>query len=276
MPTIYTGDTKYAQYALDASAHTATHFNSLEKVCKISYRVLDIAVLLFQEKVSSSFKLLSSQIKDVILVLETSRFFPVAYPMIFPDENGKRFYDVKTKIQTAERASITAHLVFKVTGGLERVGLINLGKISTYTLGRLTVFRWLAEAFILSFNFFGSLDGTVTYKANAEKLTLCEKKIAKWNSRAQSTDFDQKRVDTKLRKWEKVQEALNYEQNKAWLKVAAMASKFALIVFAVSVAALYSQAIFACDMTILTMGIISDGFGLANIFYTEYCAPRLK
>lgn len=272
MPTIYTGDTKYPQYAIDGCSHIATHFNSLEKACKITYRVIDMAVLLFQQKVSSSFRLLSSQIKDVILVLESTRFFPVAYPMLYPDDKGRSFFETKTQLQIAEKVSLSAHLVFKLAGGLDRVGLIKLGVLATYTVGKLTLFRWLAESLILAYNFFGAVDGTVAYKATAEKLTRCQEKIEKWNCRAQNPEFNQKRACVKLKKWENVQGALNVEQNKAWLKVAATASKFALIVFAVTLAAITSQVIFACEMTILSLGIISDGFGLASIFYQEYFA----
>jgi len=268
MPTVYAGAAKYHQYTIDGCSHIATHFDSLEKAAKITYRVLDIATLLFND-LSLSLALINTQIKELVLVIESTRFFPVSYPLFISNENGKRFFQIKTKIQTIEKVSLSAHLIFKIAIVLEKVELIALGIISTYTIGYLTLFRWLAEGLILSYNFFGAVDGTIAFKSAANNLVHCQDKIDKWKIREQIPGYDQDRAIEKTRKWENVKETLYIDKNKAWLKIAATVSKFILITTAVGLAAI-NHVSFVGQMLILNLGIISDLVGLTRIFYHEY------
>jgi hypothetical protein len=268
MPIQYAGATRYPQYTIDGCGHIATHFDSLEKAAKITYRVIDIALLLMHD-LSQSFSLLSTQIKELVLVIESTRFFPVSYPLFFADEKGKRFHQNKTGIQTIEKVSLSAHLVFKIGFVLEKVELIALGVISSYKIGYLTLYRWLAEGCILSYNFFGTIDGILSLNATERHLSRCQEKIDKWKSREHISNYDVDRVVDKLRKWESAKDALYIERNKAWLKIAATISKFILITTAVGLIAI-NHVSFAGQMMILSLGIISDLIGLTRIFYNEY------
>jgi hypothetical protein len=264
MPSIYANYSKY-QYGIDACSHIATHFDSLEKAAKISYRIIDIAALLIVG-ISPSFKMLSSQIKDTILIIETTRFFPISFPLFFPNETGKRFFQIKTKIQVAERVALAAHLVFKLAYGLDRVKLITLGIIGTYAIGYIPLFRWLAEGLILSYNVFGALDGALALSRAVKKLESCQGKIDKWKMRHQIQSQDKK---NKLRKWEDIQRVLCFDRNKASLQLIATVSKIILITVAVSLAAI-NLVTFSGQLTVLSLGIISDLLGLARIFYNEF------
>lgn len=267
MSSVYASYSKY-QYGIAGCSHIAAHFDSLEKAAKISYRVIDIAALLIVG-ISPSFTVLSSQIKDTILIIESTRFFPISFPLFFPNEAGKRFFQIKTKIQIAERIALAAHLVFKLAYGLDRVKLIALGIIGTYAIGYITLFRWLAEGLILSYNVFGALDGALALSRAGKKLESCQGKIDKWKMRHQIQSLDNNRSLNKLRKWEDIQRALRFDRNKASLQLIATVSKIILITVAVSLAAI-NLVTFSGQLTVLSLGIISDSFGLARIFFNEY------
>lgn len=267
MPTVYSGKAKYPQYTADACSLAVSRFDALEKAAKVSYRCIRLADLLIS--VSAPLKMVFSQLKDLVLIIESTRFFPVSYPVFIAGEDGKRFCQIKSRVQNLERISLVVHLAFKMVNTLNRLDLVKLGKIGTYAIGYLPVFTWILELSIISYNFFGAIEGAIFFRSTADKIKLCQNKIDKWNVRGHTPDYDQNRVTEKLRKWETIQSNLQIDRTKAWLKIAATTTKFALIAFAVSLAA-SNLAFFWAEVVIVSLGIISDSFGLTRIFYNEY------
>lgn len=252
------------QYAFDGSAQIAKDFYALEKAAKISWRVIDLTEIL-TNTISISLQLLSSQIKDLVLTIESTRFFCVSFPLFFRDSSGKTFFETKTFIQIAERISITFHLALKTLFGANKVHLINLGIVASYTIGNLTALKWALEGSIMMYNFFGAIGGFIALSQTTDKLDNVQSKIDKYS------ELKEQPPSIKLSKWELAKQNLQFDQAKAWLKIAATVSKFILIVFATGIAAINLWNT-PCHIAILTLGIISDAFGMTSFYHQTYCS----
>jgi hypothetical protein len=260
MASIYSEYTA-CQYGIDGSAKIATHFYPLEKASKIAYRVIDLTNIFINQS-SLPLACLSSQIKDLVLAIESTRFSCVSFPLFFRNKSGKSFFQVKSGVQIAEKISITSHLVLKTLFGADKVELIRLGIIGSYALGNLPAFRWMLETTICLYNFFGAWDGSKVFMSTKNLLAITQLKINALDHSPMSLK--------KKRKWEAMKNGLEFEHTKAILKVAATVSKLVLIVFAVSIAAI-NIANTPCHIVILSLGVFSDSIGLVGFFYQEYC-----
>lgn len=261
-------------YGVDAASKLSTDYYPFEKLAKITYRVLDLAGIFFNN-FPSPLVTLSSQVKDVVLMIESTRFVCVSFPVFFP-KNGS-FFKNRSFVRCAERLSIITHLALKSLFGADRVKLIRLGIIGTYGIGHLSFFKWATEGAAFFFNFFGVWDGGVTMKRSGDALEIARTKIEKWNLRkkAQEESSDNPdRIAAKQKKWEIIKENLEIDRNKAMFKIAAKASKLVLIVFATTLGAINVWST-SCLAIILSLGVISDGFGLADFFYQEYRKPQI-
>lgn len=259
MASIYS-EYSACQYGFDGSAKIATHFYPLEKASKIAYRVFDLANIFINQS-SLPLTSVSSQIKDLVLAIESTRFSCVSFPLFFGDKSGKSFFQVKSGVQIAEKISLTSHLVLKTLFGADKVELIRLGIIGSYTLGNMPAFRWVLELTISLYNFFGAWDGSKAFLSTKNLLIVTQLKI-------NALDHSEMSLKKK-RKWKAIKNVLEFEHSKAKLKVAATVSKLALIVFAVSIAAI-NVANTPCQIVILSLGIFSDSIGLMGFFYQEY------
>lgn len=269
-------DYKCHQYVIDACAKVSTRFDCLEKTAKISYRIIDIAAIL-KEGCSAPFALLSSQIKDLVLCIESTRFFTTAPPLIFRDNKGQFFFQTNPKLKSAERISIVFHTALKAIQGAERVGLIRLGTIATYALGHVPIFRWMIEGTIWMFYFFGAWDSTREIRDLQKTSIIARHKINKYQQSPQTlpevlhafSDRNIKNKCQKLEKWKIVKVNLHIDLTKAWMKIAANVSKLILITLALTFAVMCMETM-PCQLTLLTLGTFSDLIGLTRIFYIEY------
>lgn len=249
-------------------AHVATHFDSLEKTAKISYRIIDIAALI-TGKISEPFSSLAAQIKDLVFAIESTRFFGITHQLAFPNEKGSYFFQENTKVKCAERVFLSAHTALKLLAGADRVNLIKLGIIASYSIGYVSVFRYFLEATILSYYFFGNWDARRRVSAAKEKLSVAACKIEKWQERLRTGMADTGRVNLKIKKWEATKYNLNVDKTNAWIKIAMTFAKIILISSAVTLAVL-NIASAPWLLYLLTLGTVSDAIGLAGIFYAEY------
>lgn len=265
MPAIY-NDYKNYQYGIDGSAKIATDFYPLEKTSKIVSRILRIVNIF--GKLPHSFVMLSSQIKDFVLAIESTRFFCVSFPLFFRDKAGRSFFQVKSGLQCSERISITSHLALKTLFGADYIGLIRLGIIGTYALGNMSVFRWMLEGTIFMYNFCGAFDGSKDLMNAKQKMETTQIKINTLNLEMAVQDINLETAADK-RKWEMVKSDLQFDQAKAAFKIAAKVSKLVMIIFAVSLAAV-NIANVPCEIVILSLGILSDSIGITAFFHQEY------
>jgi len=254
-------------YGINAMAHTATHFDSLEKAAKISHRMIDIAAL--AGRISEPFSILTAQIKDLVLAIESTRFFGITHQLAFPDEKGCYFFQENTKVKCAERVFLSAHTALKLLVGADRVNLIKLGIIASYSIGYVSIFRYFLEGTILSYYFFGNWDARGKVSATQERLSMAIGKIEKWKDRQQTSMAGTERTHLKLKKWEAIKYNLNVDQTNAWIKIAVTLSKMVLISSAVALAVLNITSAPSL-LYLLTLGTVSDVIGLAGIFYAEY------
>lgn len=247
------------QYGISGAAQMATHFYPIEKVSKISYRVIDLANM-FIENPRAPFVLLSSQIKELVLAIESTRLFSVSFPLFFPNKKGLTFLQERPRLQCAERISLTCHLVLKTLFGADQAGLIRLGKIGTYALGNLPVFRWLTEGTIWLYNFFGAWDSTkLLMKTNNDLKNL----QTKMNTSVSNTTCNENRS------WNVIKKELQFNQTKALLKIAATICKLAVITLATTLAAFNISGTFSLA-TILSLAAFSDCFGLTSFYHQEF------
>lgn len=252
----------------------------IEKTVKIAFRAIDL-VGIYNGPLRASYKLLSSTLKDTALAIESTNFFFVSYPLF---SQGKAFFQTRTKVQSAETVSLTAHLFLKMFVGAERAGLLKLGIIGSYAIGHVPLFKYALEGLVFMFNFFGIWDGTSKLSTAKERLALSQRKIAKWEARQHalpisplaapdSGKWTAAKIESKQRKWKLVHYNKEIDQTKAWFKIAAKVSKLILIAFAVTLATINVMTI-NCLVAILNLGIISDAIGLAGFFYSERCAAN--
>ena len=268
------GDNRYLHYGMDAASKVASEYFPLEKTAKIAYRILDLAKI-FHNKFPLPLLTLSSQIKDLVLGIESTRFFCVSFPLFFP-KNGFYFQN-KTIVQCAEKLFITSHLGLKTLFGADHVGLIRLGIVGTYAIGQLPVFRWALETTVLMYNFFGAWDGAMSLKKTESNLAIAQKKFDKWELRKKALETSficEDRIDNKQRKWEVIKANLQIDRNKAAFKIAATLSKFILIFFATTLAVINVWTI-PFQISVLSLGIISDAIGLSGFFYQQYKLPQI-
>lgn len=272
------------QYGIEGCALVATDFYPLEKAAKIGYRLIDLAGLL-KGSLAPSFTALSTQFKELILVIESTRFFCVSPPLFFRDKEGRSFFQNKTPLQCAEKICLTAHLALKTLFGADRVGLIRLGIIGSYAIGYLSLFRWALEGLILLYNIFGAWDGARSVFTTKSNLMHAQSKInhlnhhkiitAKTceNARLEFSPLNKEAMNkaaAKQRKWEVKKNTMQFENTKAWFKIGATISKCVLIIFAVAMAAVNISTALT-TATILSLGIISDAIGLTGFFHQIYC-----
>lgn len=256
---------------MDAVSKVATEFFPLEKMAKISYRMLDLAKVL-HESFPSHLVILSSQIKNLVLGIESTRFFCVSFPVFFP-KNGS-FFHARTYVQCAEKICITSHLAFKTLFGADYVGLIRLGTIGTYAIGNLSVFKWALETTVLMYNFFGAWDGINSLIKAESNLAVANKKLKKWDLRKtlERLPASCDRMINKQRKWGIIKTNLQIDRNRAAFKIAATVSKFILIFFATTLAVINVWTI-PFQVSVLSLGTLSDAIGLSGFFYQQYKLP---
>lgn len=253
----------YPGYILNACAHIATHFDSLEKASKISFRLIDITAIL--RGVSTPFILLSSQIKSLVILIESTRIFVIAPTLFIRDDSGKNFFQKSDQIKIAEKTSVTAHTILKMVQGAECTDLIHLGRIATYSFANMPVFRWAVESTIWMFYFFGAYDSVRDLVRIHKDLGL----TIRSHDNSEAAGFNGKFKEMKI-----VQANLQIDATKAWMKLAANISKIILVTLAVAFAVLNLNAV-ACQLTLLSLGVLSDTIGLSRIFYIEY-SPILR
>jgi len=262
------------QYSIQPCAKIGTDFYPMEKTSKIAYRMIDLQEIL-TKSFDTALTLFSSQIKELVLMIESTRFFCVSFPLFFGDKSGKSFFENKTILQCAEKISITSHLALKTIFGADRLGLIRLGTIATYAIGYMPIFKWALEGTIMLYNFFGSWEGWRKLTDAKAKLQIACKKIEKWTQRLANPIAIQNDCEKncfKQRKWETIKSNLELDRTRAWFKIAATLSKFILIAFAVFLAATNIWNV-TCHLTILSLGIFSDAVGLTGFFHQEYYPP---
>lgn len=182
------------QKACDCASYTANNSKSLEKAFKFTYRSIELGGIM-RGSLSAAGKVVSTQFKDAIEIIETMAFFGVLKGLTCPDEKtGKYFLTDKKinrtvvekrndRIEIAARVTLAAFLALKVVNLSHKFGLINLGKIAKVAIGNMPIFKLTMESLILA-NSWCSLWGLkVKFNAEAKDLKKDQLKIEKWQAR---------------------------------------------------------------------------------------------
>lgn len=256
-------NSQFHHYEIENTAIIATQFDALEKFSKVAYRIIGIAEIITKE-ISHSWILVSQQFKDLVFIIESSRFFVVANPVLFPDKNGETFFKKNTLVKCCERVSLTFHTFLKMVYGGVRVNLLNLGKYGKYAIGNVTVFRTMIEVSILSYYFFATWNSA----RELQKLRTIEIQ----NQEQIPSTSDVNGCCLKEKKWDVVNESIKSNQKQNWMKIAMYVNKIVLISFALIClfANIYSV---SSELFILTTGLTSDLIGLAIIFRSRFTPP---
>ena len=169
---------------LEISAYTVTHAEPLEKVAKITGRILGMAEIAFNG-LSKAFANLNSQLRDTILVFETLRFVGVMNMLLTP-KNGKYFLsDPNNSWQKrADRVNLAFHTAFKMVKGLNKFGFVDIGFMAKNVVGKLPIFTLSMDSFIIASSFFSTWDILVNSLPRANKtLAKANAKVDEWEWR---------------------------------------------------------------------------------------------
>lgn len=174
---------KGCQYGLEGCGHVASNVEPLEKVVKITYKVIDF-VALVQGAVAAPFKSLSTGLKQTAEVFETIKFFGAMKTLICP-ENGVYFLtNVNNTVQKRlDRVFLAAHSSLKMLSSLNKYSFIKLGKIAKYSIGHLPVFKFVSDAFVGFSSFFGAWDSIKSLSKVQKNLNNAIVKFDKWEYR---------------------------------------------------------------------------------------------
>lgn len=260
-----------SQYVIRGASHIATHSNSLEKAAKIAYRVIDLFAIL--RGISAPYLLLSSHIKDLVLLIESTRFFVIAPPLFFRDQNGQSFLNRHHWIRSAEKISITTHTALKTAQGAERSDLLYLGSVAAYQVANVPLFRWAVEGTILLFYFFGAWESSMIIHQTIDSNLIHKKKEETTQDHShislRTFNSDTEPSTKDLSKKKIVKADMRMDETAAWMKIAACLSKIVLILLALT-CAIYQVTTVSAQVAILSLGVLSDSIGLTRIFYLEF------
>lgn len=171
---------------LEASAFVVTNTEPLEKVIKMTSKMIEFALVssktVFQVS-SQAFAALSSHLKDTVEVFEAIHIIERIEELYCRNADGKTFFEASTWQKITDRLFLTAHSTCKTTGFLASMGLISLGKVGAVCIGQLPVFKLVTEVLVVISSFFGIWDSTnKVVKSNNDK-KLNQQKIEKWEHR---------------------------------------------------------------------------------------------
>lgn len=169
---------------LEVITFAVTHNEPLEKVAKITGRILTIAEVVFSglSKALSNFQ---TQLTDTIVVFESLRFIGAANIILVP-KNGKYFLTdpANSWQKRLDRVNLFFHTAFKSYKGLNKFGFASLGVMSKEVIGKLPIFTLTMDSFMLGSCFFSLWDNIGINLPNArQELEKANRKIDKWESR---------------------------------------------------------------------------------------------
>lgn len=177
---------------LEVASWAMTKNEPLEKVAKITGRVIEMAAIIF-DGISAGLANFGSQIKDNVIVLETLRLIGATKLLFTPQErNGKYFLaDSDNSWQKrVDRVNLFFHCCFKSYKGLNRFGFASLGVMAKEVIGKLPVFQLTMDSFMLVSCFFSAWDSIgVHYPRALKAISEADRKLEKWESRPMEISF---------------------------------------------------------------------------------------
>lgn len=172
---------------LEASAFIVNKRESLEKVTKITQKMIEMGQLISRltiQKSSQALKVFSGRLRDTIDVFEAINIIERVEELCRRNHEGRSFFQVNTWQKITDRLFLTAHSTFKTTGFLASMGLITLGKVGAVCIGHLPVFKLVTEVLVVASSFFGIWDNTNKVTKSKHNLKLLSQKIEKWEHRS--------------------------------------------------------------------------------------------
>ena len=168
------------------SSFIATNAESLEKVAKITDRMIGIEEAIFKS-IPAPLRTFDSQLKDAIVVFETLKLVSSIKDLCCPQENGKYVLldNGHTWQRRLDRVCLLVHNVFKHVKGLAKLGLVELGVMAKNVIGKLPIHTLVMDGFIILSSIFGIWDSIIKGLPQSHKeISKAELNVAKWKSRA--------------------------------------------------------------------------------------------
>lgn len=214
---------------LDMAAKTALNVEPLEKVAKIGNKTIELTATF--TAVSASFAALSEHLKGTATFFETVQFFGRVKELICLDKNGKSFFQVNTWQKSVDRVTLAIHSSMKAIRTLAKHGMVNLGRLSANIAGKLSIFSFATDAFILTSCVFSIWDNVKKIPKVRKDLAQAGLKIEKWQYRktliAQVESGIQSEIDTLKAKYEKKAAAVADKAQQAVDEVGQTLQKYA-------------------------------------------------
>lgn len=199
---------------LEIAAYTVTHNEPLEKVAKITGRIISIAEIVFNG-LSEALSNFSSQVRDSIIVFETLRFVGIVNLLISP-KNGKYFLtDPQNSWQKRiDRVNLAFHCSFKSFKGLSRFGFVSMGVMAKNVIGKLPIFTLVMDSFMLVSSFFSTWDSLgVNMPKARKKMAEADDKIDKWENRQTEIAYLKANIETEVVHYEEKYSTKSIELN---------------------------------------------------------------
>lgn len=190
---------------LDIANFGVSTIEPIEKFTKALYRSIDL-FLGYAGKVSTSFSMLSSRLKGSVDIIEGISIYSRVSELACPDEKGRYFFSKNTWQKCTDRVLVAVACVFKTINAGIKLCVLNLGKIASSTIGRISVFRLIPDCCIAIGSVFAIWDNKNVLKEVNADLKVASAKVEQWTNR--STLIEQVRSGNY---WEIVELKTRYE-----------------------------------------------------------------
>ncbi|HEV8051217.1 MAG TPA: hypothetical protein VGP47_01895, partial [Parachlamydiaceae bacterium] len=111
-------------------------------------------------------------------------------------------------------------------------------------------------------------------KVKLEKNDSRIAKIAERNCKGLAEDLEKTNANFKLKTWQVKKSNAVQARTKVWFNIANAVGKFAVVVFALVVAATNAFTVLPVALSLLAMGIVVDSIGLTKILLTDLWKPQ--
>lgn len=254
-------------YAIEGGALLGARIGFTYAASKLVYKSIDFISIIFNITTESWFNL-SCHLKSLTEMVENITIFSTVNEFISPNKEGC-YLLTNPKIgwqKVAERVSFCAHTFFKFINGCLDWGLIELGKLIRYSIGQLSVFKFVTDGLFAVSSFFVVWGSKLELKEISKTIAFSKVMIRAW----EGFGTQDKEVSARhIKSWKKVEEECRINRNAIRLRIFTSCTKVILVPLAMIFTALSLETT-AHVLCLIGLGLLGDSVGLIRMFYEEF------
>lgn len=186
-------------YVLDGGAVVAEKVEPYYRTAKVVYRVIDFIDAL-TSKVAKPLLQLSAELRGTTDFIECTRFFGVANEVFTPKKGVYFLTNPKNSWQKiVDKVTLALHSALKMVGAALKYGFITLGRIATFSIGQLPVFKLVTDGFYAISSFFGAWEARNRIRQLNSSVKHADKQITAWENFEQQNVLIHLGEETELR-----------------------------------------------------------------------------